>query len=66
MIENESKKQQDGLKPGESNLHRERDKEDHREEANRLNHEKEEFGGPTGKDPTRYGDWENGGRCTDF
>ena len=25
-----------------------------------------EFGGPTGKDPTRYGDWEKNGRCSDF
>ena len=26
----------------------------------------EEFGGQTGPEPTRYGDWEKGGRCTDF
>ena len=25
-----------------------------------------ETGGPKGKDPTRYGDWENKGRCIDF
>jgi hypothetical protein len=25
-----------------------------------------EFGGPKGPEPTRYGDWEKGGRCTDF
>ena len=25
-----------------------------------------EVGGPTGPEPTRYGDWENKGRCTDF
>ncbi len=25
-----------------------------------------EVGGPTGPDPTRYGDWERGGRCIDF
>lgn len=25
-----------------------------------------EFGGPKGPEPTRYGDWEQGGRCTDF
>ena len=23
-------------------------------------------GGPKGPEPTRYGDWENNGRCTDF
>ncbi len=25
-----------------------------------------EYGGPSGKDPTRYGDWEKNGRCIDF
>ncbi|GAB5388589.1 MAG: hypothetical protein Alpg2KO_15570 [Alphaproteobacteria bacterium] len=25
-----------------------------------------EIGGPEGPEPTRYGDWEVGGRCTDF
>jgi len=25
-----------------------------------------EHGGPSGKDPTRYGDWEKNGRCIDF
>jgi hypothetical protein len=25
-----------------------------------------EFGGPPGPEPTRYGDWERNGRCTDF
>jgi hypothetical protein len=25
-----------------------------------------EIGGPKGPDPTRYGDWERGGRCIDF
>jgi hypothetical protein len=27
---------------------------------------KPEIGGPKGPDPTRYGDWEKGGRCIDF
>ena len=26
----------------------------------------EEFGGPKGPEPTRYGDWERDGRCVDF
>ncbi|MEC9406250.1 MAG: DUF1674 domain-containing protein [Pseudomonadota bacterium] len=26
----------------------------------------EEFGGPKGPEPTRYGDWERKGRCIDF
>jgi len=25
-----------------------------------------EVGGSKGPEPTRYGDWENNGRCTDF
>ncbi|MBI1205912.1 MAG: DUF1674 domain-containing protein [Azospirillum sp.] len=25
-----------------------------------------ELGGPTGPEPTRYGDWERKGRCSDF
>jgi hypothetical protein len=28
--------------------------------------EAEESGGPKGAEPTRYGDWENNGRCWDF
>ena len=26
----------------------------------------EEFGGPKGPEPTRYGDWEKAGRVSDF
>jgi len=26
----------------------------------------DEVGGPKGPEPTRFGDWEKGGRCTDF
>lgn len=25
-----------------------------------------EFGGPSGPDPSRFGDWERAGRCIDF
>lgn len=25
-----------------------------------------EYGGPKGPEPTRYGDWQQAGRCTDF
>ena len=28
--------------------------------------QRDEIGGPTGPEPTRYGDWERNGRCTDF
>ena len=36
------------------------------EKANKLNKDNEEFCGQDGPDPTRYGDWEKGGRCSDF
>lgn len=29
-------------------------------------HRPKENGGPTGPEPTRYGDWERRGRCIDF
>ncbi len=41
-------------------------KKSQQEAINQLNKQEEEFGGQEGPDPTRYGDWEKGGRCTDF
>jgi hypothetical protein len=32
----------------------------------RLEQPQGEHGGPRGPEPTRYGDWEKGGRCFDF
>ncbi|MGE5548223.1 MAG: DUF1674 domain-containing protein [Solirubrobacterales bacterium] len=29
-------------------------------------HPPEEIGGPQGPEPTRFGDWEKAGRCSDF
>jgi hypothetical protein len=37
-----------------------------REPARPKPPEVREIGGPAGPEPTRYGDWEKGGRCTDF
>ncbi|KAF7816702.1 succinate dehydrogenase assembly factor 4, mitochondrial [Senna tora] len=31
-----------------------------------VNKETGEIGGPKGPEPTRYGDWERNGRCSDF
>ncbi|KNA11971.1 hypothetical protein SOVF_130190 [Spinacia oleracea] len=31
-----------------------------------VNKETGEIGGPRGPEPTRYGDWEQKGRCSDF
>lgn len=38
----------------------------HYTEADALPDKPVEVGGPRGPEPTRYGDWENAGRCTDF
>lgn len=47
-------------------IHSEDFNKDVKEQANKLNNAAPEFGGQEGPDPTRYGDWEKGGRCTDF
>lgn len=36
------------------------------EKLEELNTKEEELQGLKGKEPTRYGDWETNGRCTDF
>ncbi len=36
------------------------------EDAAETEHEEAEIGGPSGPDPTRYGDWERKGICVDF
>ncbi len=35
-------------------------------DAKKLEDTTKEYGGPRGKEPTRFGDWEQKGRCTDF
>ena len=35
-------------------------------EPERKEEKPKEIGGPTGPEPTRYGDWEKNGRCSDF
>jgi len=35
-------------------------------DSKKPNPREPEFGGPEGPEPTRYGDWERGGRCVDF
>lgn len=41
----------------------EEEEEEHGDHANKLTRE---IGGPRGPEPTRYGDWERNGRCSDF
>lgn len=38
----------------------------HRKEMHPENAPPAETGGPSGPEPTRYGDWERKGRCIDF
>jgi hypothetical protein len=38
----------------------------HHTKVNTLPKKPVEVGGPKGPEPTRYGDWEKAGRCTDF
>lgn len=42
-----------------------KNQEDKKENDNKEE-KPEETGGPKGLEPTRYGDWEIGGRCFDF
>ena len=40
--------------------------DDNGAEVDEQEQQPEEYGGPKGKEPTRYGDWEKNGRCIDF
>lgn len=42
--------------------------EDHHleEKSEQTNSDMVEHGGPKGLEPTRFGDWEKNGRCSDF
>ena len=40
--------------------------ENKRKPASAVAHDPKEVGGPKGPEPTRFGDWEQKGRCTDF
>lgn len=44
------------------------EKEEHHRETEEATPIKDvkEIGGPSGKEPTRFGDWEKNGRCFDF
>ena len=37
-----------------------------RRKAAKAQEQPKELGGPKGEEPTRYGDWERGGRAVDF
>lgn len=42
------------------------DDDDDDEDDGYMNKETGEIGGPKGPEPTRFGDWERNGRCSDF
>lgn len=42
------------------------DKKPEEENEAKLNEKPKEIGGPKGAEPTRFGDWEVAGRCSDF
>ena len=41
-------------------------KHEKKEDAPKEVQKEKEFGGPKGLEPTRYGDWDVNGRCSDF
>ncbi|MCI5061042.1 MAG: DUF1674 domain-containing protein [Alphaproteobacteria bacterium] len=44
----------------------EKQSEEISKEKDNSSPKEQEFGGAKGPEPTRYGDWEHGGRCSDF
>ena len=42
------------------------DKNAYNDKQQTLTRPVKEIGGPKGPEPTRYGDWEKNGRCSDF
>lgn len=45
---------------------RESDEDEEDGDSLDINKETGEIGGPKGPEPTRFGDWEKNGRCSDF
>ncbi len=43
-----------------------KDSKDSKDNAHKQSATTEETGGPKGKEPTRFGDWERNGRISDF
>ena len=47
-------------------LNEEKEQNDTKDKLNENVNIPKEQGGPKGPEPTRYGDWEKAGRCSDF
>ncbi|KAF3794013.1 Succinate dehydrogenase assembly factor 4 [Nymphaea thermarum] len=57
---------EDLLKKAEIETEKKKEADAEEEDGVFVNKETGEVGGPRGPEPTRYGDWERGGRCSDF
>ena len=47
-------------------LNEEKEQNNTKDKLNENVNTSKEQGGPKGPEPTRYGDWEKAGRCSDF
>ena len=47
-------------------LNKEKEQNNTKDKLNKNVNIPKEQGGPKGPEPTRYGDWEKAGRCSDF
>ena len=47
-------------------LNEEKEQNNTKDKLNENENIPKEQGGPKGPEPTRYGDWEKAGRCSDF
>ncbi|GMJ14966.1 hypothetical protein HRI_005165800 [Hibiscus trionum] len=56
----------DAVKGNLESKNKEEEEEESGDGEDRVNKETGEVGGPKGPEPTRYGDWERNGRCSDF
>jgi hypothetical protein len=52
--------------PSDRHVEPESDRRAEAENAENIIERQREIGGPSGPEPTRYGDWERAGRCVDF
>ncbi|GAV66212.1 DUF1674 domain-containing protein [Cephalotus follicularis] len=58
---------EESIKGNNQNENNQKDQEDEESEDDDIVNKKTgEVGGPRGPEPTRYGDWERNGRCSDF
>lgn len=59
-------RQRHATKPEQSEHHHKKDPKRNTADLRDLPERPVEFGGQSGPEPTRYGDWEKNGRCSDF